>query len=275
MRTLTLLGLTSMVAAVLACGDSQGPGDGSGGDGGSPEPVFLKDIVVAHLPAPYYHFEYGSGGRISRVSFASGFVIYDVLYRDGRIVELRNNTAGNMDRLQYLYDAAARVATVNYVDPTGTVFARVRLTYDGEKLSRLDRERKLEAGFTVEKTLSFSYYADGNLLEIVDHRPAINGQEATTTVDRFEQYDTNINVEAFGLIHNDFGDHVVLLPDVQLQRGNPARETVTGGSTEYRFDYTYTYDEHHRPLAKGGTSTILTGPDAGRTFPISETFSYY
>lgn len=272
MRTPTLLGLTITVAAVLACGDSQGPG-GKPGDGGGPP--FLKDIVVANLPAPYYHFEYGPGGRISRVSFASGYVMYDVLYQFGRIAELRNNTAGNMDRLRYLYDAAGRVETVNYLDPTGTVFARVRLTYQGEKLTRLDRERKLGIGFTVEKTMSFSYYGDGNLEEIVDHRPAIDGQEATTTVDRFEQYDTSINVEAFGLIHNDFGDHVVLLPGVELQRGNPARETVTGGSTEYRFDFTYTYDEHNRPLAKGGTSTILTGPDAGRTFPISETFSYY
>ena len=275
MRTPTLLGLTITVAAVLACGDSQGPGEGSGVGGGGSAAVLLKDVVVAHLPPPYYHFEYEPDGRIKRVSFASDFLIYDVLYQDGRIAELRNDTAGNMDRLQYVYDAAGRVDTVNYVDPTGTVFAKVRLTYNGDKLSKLDRERQLEAGFTIEKTLSFSYYDDGNLEAIVDHRPAINGQEATTTVDRFEQYDNNINVDAFGLIHNDFFDHVVLLPDVQLQKGNPARETFTGGSTDYRFDYTYTYDEHKRPLTKGGTATILTGPDAGRTVPLHTGFSYY
>jgi len=268
MRTPTLLGLTITVASLLACGDGQGPG-------GGPGDALLKDVAVAHLPSPYYHFEYEPGGRITRVSFASDFLIYDVLYQDGRIAELRNNTAGNMDRLQYVYDAAGRVETVNYVDPTGTIFVKVRLTYDGDKLSRLDRERNLEAGFTIEKTLSFSYYDDGNLEEIVDHRPAINGQEATTTVDRFEQYDNNINVDAFGLIHNDFFDHVVLLPNVQLQKGNPAREILTGVSTNFRFDYTYTYDEHKRPLTKGGTATILTGPDAGQTFPLSTVFSYH
>ncbi len=123
--------------------------------------------------------------------------------------------------------------------------------------------------------MSFSYYADGNLQEIVDHRPAIDGQEATTTVDRFEQYDDNVNVDAFGLIHDDFFDHVVLLPDVQLQKGNPAREILTGVSVSYRFEYTYTCDEHKRPLTKGGTATILTGPDAGRTLPLSTVFSYY
>jgi hypothetical protein len=206
MRTPTALGFTITLAAVLACGDSQGP-DGGGG----PAAVPLKDVVVANLPAPYYHFEYEPGGRIKRVSFASDFLIYDVLYQNDRIAELRNNTLGNMDRLQYVYDAAGRVETVNYVHPTGTVFARVRLTYDGDKLSRLDRERYLDAGFTVEKTLSFSYDADGNVQEIVDHRPAISGrQDASTTFDRFEQYDDNVNVEAFSLIHNDFGDHVVL-----------------------------------------------------------------
>jgi hypothetical protein len=272
MRTPTLLGLTITVAAVLACGDSQGPG---GGDGGPPASVLLKDVDVTNLPSPYYHFDYGAGRQITRVSFASDFLIYDVLYQNNRIAELRNITAGNTDRLQYVYDRAGRVETVNYLHSTGTVFARVRLTYDGDRLTRLDRERDLGAGFTVEKTMSFSYYADGNLQEIVDHRPALNGQPETTTVDRFEQYDLNVNVDGFGLIHNDFFDHVVLLPDVQLQKGNPARETFTGGGTDYRFDYTYTYDENKRPLARQGTATILTGPDAGRTIPLSTVFSYY
>lgn len=270
MRTLTPLGLTIILAAVLACSDSEGPGRGN-----LPPPVPLKDIVVSHLPAPYYHFEYDSGGRISRVSFASDFLMYEVLYQEGRIAELRNITAGNSDRLEYLYDAVGQVATVNYVNPAGTVFARVRLTYTGDKLSRLERERKLLPGFTIEKTLSFSYDTSGNLQEIVDHRPALNGQVATTTVDRFEQYDDNVNVDGFGLIHNDFFDHVVLLPDVQLQQGNPAREIFSGGGVDYRFDYTYTYDQHRRPLTKGGTATILTGPDSGRVIPLSTVFSYY
>ncbi len=275
MRTSTLLGLTITVAAILACGDSEGPAGGSGGGGGGPAAVLLKDIVVTSLPSPYYHFEYEAGGRITRVSFASDLRTYDVGYLDGRIVELRNHTAGNMDRLQYVYDPAGRVQTVNYLDATGAVFTRVRLAYGGDRLSRLDRERKVQTAFTIDKTMSFSYYADGNLQEIVDHRPAIDGQAATTTVDRFEQYDENVNVDAFGLIHNDFFDHVVLLPDVPLQKGNPARETFTGGGTDYRFDYTYTYHEHKRPLARQGTATILSGPDAGRVIPLSTTYSYY
>jgi hypothetical protein len=271
MRTSTRLGLTFTIAAVLACGDAGEPEDG----GPPPAAVLLKDVVISHLPSPYYHFEYEPGGQITRVSFASDFLIYDVLYQDGRITELRNNTLGNMDRLQYVYDAAGRVETVNYLDATGIVFTRVLLTYDGDKLIRLDRERKLDPGFTIDKTMSFSYYADGNLEEIVEHRPALNGQEATTTVDRFEQYDDNVNVDAFSLIHDEFFDHVVLLPLVQLQKGNPALEILTGVNTNYRFAYTYTYDEQKRPLTKGGTATILTGPDSGRIVPLSTVFSYY
>lgn len=274
MRTPTPLALMFTVAAMLACGDSQGP---DGGSGGPPATVLLKDVDVTSLPSPYYHFEYGAGGQITRVSFASGLLIYDVTYQNGRIAELRNTTAGNTDRLQYVYDLAGRVATVNYIHSTGTVFARVRLTYDGDRLTRLDRERDMEAGagFAVDKTMSFSYYADGNLQEIVEHHPALTCQTEFTIVERFEQYDDNINVDGFGLIHNEFFDHVVLLPDVQLQKGNPARETLTGGGTDYRFDFTYTYDENKRPLTQQGTATILTGPDAGRVVPLQTAYTYY
>jgi hypothetical protein len=273
MRTSTLLGLLISAAAAGACGDSQGPNGGPWG--GPPPAVPLEDVTVTSLPAPYYHFEYDTAGRVSHVSFASGFLSYEVVYQNGRIAELRNNAVGNTDRLQYVYDALGQVETVNYLDPADSVFARVRLTYGAGRLTRLDRERSLAAGFTLEKTMAFSYDADGNLAAIVDHRPALNGQPASTTVDRFEQYDDQVNVDAFGLIHNDFFDHVVLLPGVQLQKGNPARETFTGGSEDYRFDYTYTYDAHNRPLTKGGTATILTGPDAGRAIPLHTAFSYY
>jgi len=64
MRTATALGLTITVAAVLACGDSQGP------SGGPSAAVLPQDVDVTSLPSPPYHFEYESGGRISRVSFA-------------------------------------------------------------------------------------------------------------------------------------------------------------------------------------------------------------
>ena len=63
-----------------------------------------------------------------------------------------------------------------------------------------------------------------------EHRPAITGlQDEQGSVVRFEQYDSGINVDGFDQIHDDFFDHLVLLPGVQLQQSNPGRETLSSG----------------------------------------------
>lgn len=274
MRTSRLLGLTLTAATVFGCSDSPVPTQ-PGGSG--PPPVLLKDMIVANLPSPYYHFEYAPSGQITRVSFASQFLDYSVRYENARIAELHDSAVGNFNRLQYVYDDSGRVDTVKYHDNTGALYARVVLTYAGNQLLRLDRSRVLDTlGLVLEKTMTFSYYPDGNVQDIVDHRPEVAGRQADgTSVDHFEQYDDNVNVDAFGLIHNDFFDHLVLLPNVVLQKGNPARETFTSADINYRFDYTYTFDGSKRPLTKGGTATVLSGPDSGQVIPLSTTFSYY
>lgn len=238
--------------------------------------VLLREIEIPNLPSPYYHFEYDEAGRVSFASFASGFTLYDVSYEDDRIKELANNTLGNRDRLEYSYDQAGRVGAISYVDSHGLVYALVSLSYDGPRLTKLERRRKINSAFVIEKTMSFSYYADGNLLDIIEHRPAITGrQEASTTRDRFEQYDDKVNVDAFGLIHNEFFDHLVLLPGVQLQKGNPGRVVRTGDGINYTVDYSYTYDANGRPTTKSGPLVYTSGPDAGRTFQVGSVFSYY
>src|SRR6185437_12506507 len=114
-----------------------------------------------------------------------------------------------------------------------------------------------------------------NLLQLVDHRPAVAGlQDETTSIDRFEQYDDGINVDGFSLIHNDFFDHLFLLPGVRLQKGNPGRETLTGDGENYRVDYVYTYDAAHRPLSKTGTLVITSGTNAGQTIQTQSLFTY-
>ena len=274
MRHQISLGLT-LVAALLAC--SGEPVTTAPAPPIPPVPaVLLREIVIPNLPSPYYHFEYDTAGRVRVASFASGFTTYDVMYEGGRIKEMANNTAGNRDRLEYSYDQAGRVGSIRYVDPNGQVYAMVSFLYDGQQLTGLERKRKVSSDFIIEKTMSFSYYPDGNLLEIVEHRPPIAGrQDETTTVDRFEQYDGKINVDGFGLIHNEFFDHLVLLPAVQLQKGNPGRETRTGDGLNYKVDYTYTYDDGNRPLTKSGVVVFTNGPDAGRIFQTQSVFSYY
>jgi hypothetical protein len=93
-------------------------------------------------------------------------------------------------------------------------------------------------------------------------------------VDHFERYDTGINVDGFSLIHNEFFDHLVLLPGVRLQVGNPAGVTRSGDGLNYHVEYIYEYDRDGRPLGKRGDVILLNGADAGRRFQTTATFKY-
>jgi hypothetical protein len=241
-----------------------------------PTSVLLKDIVIPNLPSPYYHFDYDAQGMVRSVSFASGLTTYNVTYAAGRISEIRNNTIANQDRLVYVYDDAGRVAAIRETDASGVVFTVLFFTYAGDKLIELERDQRVIGGFIIDKTMSFSYYPDGNLLELTEHRPAIDGLQPETTVkDKFEQYDNGINVDSFGLIHDDFFDHLVLLPAVQLQKSNPRRVTRTGDTDNYTVEYTYTYDAQSRPLTANGDLTFTTGSRSGQHFQVGSVFSYY
>ncbi|HET6769255.1 MAG TPA: hypothetical protein VFH08_17725 [Chitinophagaceae bacterium] len=239
--------------------------------------VLLQDVVVERLPSPYYHFGYDTAGRISFVSFASGLNMYDIIYNGDKISEMRNNTLVNKDRLQYEYDTEGRVSAINYANSTGMVYTKVHFAYAGQKLIKLERERKLGSGFTVDKTLAMSYYTDGNLMEITYHHPAtqFSGQIEFNWVVRFEQYDDKINTDGFDLLHSDFFDHLVLLPGVQLQKNNPRIEIRSGDGDDYTVDYAYTYNDRHAPLTKTGEFIYTSGPNAGQRFQTRSLFTYY
>jgi hypothetical protein len=267
----------AVLATVVACG-----GDSAVTDPGSAPPppakVLLKDVQVDRLPSPYYHFDYDAAGTITGVSFASGLTSYGVSYLGSRIKELQNNSLGNRDRLVYAYDSDGRVVGVRYVNSSGATFTIVIFTYDGDKLTEVERSRAVPGGFIIDKTMTLSYWPDGNLRELAEHRPAIDGvQGESNGVVAFEQYDTGLNVDGFGLIHDDFFDHFVLLPGVQLQKNNPGRETRTGDGLTYVVDYTYAYDGAGRPVTKTGDLLITggSGEDVGRRIQIGSSFTYY
>lgn len=258
--------------ALAACSDDASITD--------PDPIvppaaLLKDIVIPNLPSPYYHFEYDAAYRIRRASFASDARAYDVTWRGDRIEKLVN-TVGSRDTLLYNYDAAGHVGTVNQMDANGQVISITTFTYDGARLAKAERKVKVGSAFVVDRTLSFTYDAAGNVNDIVDDRPAITDHQAeSTTTEHFEQYDDKLNVDGFALLRPDFSEPLILLPGVQVQRGNPARETLTGDAVEYTATYTYTYDDRNRPLTKVGDVTFTSGPDAGRQFRTQSSFSYY
>lgn len=237
--------------------------------------VLLKDVVISNLPSPFYHFEYNAAGKVSFVSYASDFFRYDVLYNGDKISEMRNNILVNKDRLQYFYDNAGRVNSLTYADSTGLVYTKINLTYDGPKLIKLERERKLGADFIVDKIITMLYHPDGNLFYLAVHRPAIDGQAESTLIDRYEQYDDKINAEGSSLLHDEFFDHFVFLPAVQLQKNNPGKVTRIGNSNNYTIDFTYTYNDRGAPLTRSGDFVFTSGPNTGQRFQLSSTYSYY
>lgn len=237
--------------------------------------VLLKDIVIPRLPSPYYHFAYDATGRISNVSFASDLTMYTLSYENGRLSEMQNNILVNHDRLVYHYDDAGNVGQVDYVGSSG-IFTQVRFSYDGTKLVGVERQRKTASGFVVDKTMTMTYDADGNLSDLTDHRPAIDGvQPETTNIDHFENYDTGLNVDGFGLLHQEFFDHLILLPRVQLQKNNPRQITHSGDGDHYVVEYTYQYDGQKRPLNQAGVLTFTSGTQSGQQFNIGATYTYY
>ena len=238
--------------------------------------VRLKDVVIPSLPSPYYHFEYDASGRISFVSFASDARRYDVRYVDGRISEMRNNVLVNKDRLVYSRDDAGRVVEVHYLDVAGVLLARVRYDYLGDKLVAVKRERSILGRLVLDKTVALTYDAQGNLSDLAEGYPAIDGfQTAANFVDHYEGYDSGINVDGFTLLHTEFGDHFVLLPRVVLQTGNPARVVRTGDGLTYTIDYTYRYDAQNRPVATTGTLVVTGGGTVGQRFQVGSQFTYY
>lgn len=268
--------LVMLVATVSACAsDATAPITAPPPPPPPPVVTGLKEIVHSSLPAPYYHFEYDSTGRVRFASFASDFTRYDIVYAGSRISEMVNNILVNHDRLVYVYDDSGRVAVVREVDESGVLFELVVFTYDGQKLIGLERDRRVNGGFVIDKTMTLSYYPDGNLRELAQHRPAIAGfQDEQRYADLFEQYDTGINVDGFELLHDDFFDHLVLLP-VQLQKSNPRRVTRTGDGQNYVAEYTYAYDGSNRPLTRSGLVTFTNGTNVGRQFQTSSVLSYY
>lgn len=276
LRKASLIAL--VVSAAVACS-----ADLTTGTAVPPQPtptVLLKEIDVGNLPSPFYQFSYDAAGRVISASFA-GLRFYEVSYDGNRIAQVANYVPGNHDRVIYFYDGAGRVGSVRYVDSSGVTIGHVLFTYDRQQLASLVRDTRVAGGFVVDKEMFFAYDDNGNLAELDEHRPAISlGQQDVTQIFRFDDYDNRINVDGFTLIHDDFFDHLVLLPGVQLQRGNArhlriATRVDDGPFLTVDVIYTYVYDGAGRPVAKSGDVLLLNGPNAGERTQISSFFSYY
>jgi hypothetical protein len=239
--------------------------------------ILLKDITVPNLPAPYYHFEYNSDSLVTKANFASGFTNYDVLYAGDRILEMQNNIIVNHDTLRYVYDNAGKITSIKFINSDNVLYRNAYFTYSGNLIKEISWDRKQQDGrFLTDRTLSFSFYADGNVHTIAEHRPAMPGVEDYISLTTFEQYDDKTNVDDFSLIHDGFHDHLFLLQGFRLQKNNPGKEILSvNGTNLYTVDYTYTYDNDNTPSDKAGNLLYLSGQYAGRSFQTNTFYTYY
>jgi hypothetical protein len=264
--------LTAIIASTLvACSSDH--------IAGPPPPpttgVLLKDVVYTRLPSPYYHFEYDDAGNISTASFASGAATYSLHYQSDRIHDI-DVASGTVERMFYTYDDARRVVSIRDTDATGANAQLWFFTYNGQQLTTIERDRAVPGGYIIDLQMSFLYDAGGNLLELGQHYPPIDGlQTEQTLVDVFERYDDKVNVDDFDLLHPGFFDKLILLPGVKLQLGNPGRVVHLGDGDHYTVDFTYTYNDQKRPLTRSGTLLFQTGPNAGQSFAVDAAYSYY
>ena len=235
--------------------------------------VGIREIVHASLPSPFYRFAYDSTGRLESLSYASDLRQYEIVFHGKRMIAMQS-VGFLRDRLAYHYDALDRVRSVTYQDGMGRIYASISFTYAGNRLVGLERQRRIEGSFQLEKKMTFIYGADGNLAELTDERLPVGAQTAATLVDRFERYDTGVNVDDFTLVHSEFFDHPILLPGVRLQFGNPGAVTRSGSGLNYHIEYSYTYDSRNRPLARRGDLLFHNGVRAGERFQTSSTYTY-
>jgi hypothetical protein len=245
----------------------------------SPNPVkkiLLKDITIPHLPSPYYHFEYRTDSTVAKASFASGLNMYDVVYNGSMISEIRSNTFVNHDTLRYTYDNQGKVALIKFINDADVTYRLVFFTYNGQQLTGIEWDRKEgNVGYIIDRTLTLNYFTDGNVKEIKEHRPAIDGQPEANYVTQFDQYDDKMNVDDFTLWHDGFHDHLFLLPGMQIQKNNPRKEVRTGDGVNYTADYTYTYTNENTPLTKTGDVLFTQGSETGQRFQTNSSYSYY
>ena len=259
-----------MVVLLSSCEKDSAPDPG-------PPPAgkagLLKEIVIPNLPSPYFHFDYDNNGRISNASYASGLRSYTVTHAGHAIAELKSNTATNHDRLEYVNNEVGKADLIKYLDKAGNVYKMVNLMYQDGKLRLIEWERKVAAGFLPERTVSFIYDERDNLRQMTDHLHDVPGQQETTYVTDYLDYDDNLNVDGFSVFHRD-SDHLLLFAGVKLQKNNPRRVIFSGNGGGYTIDYTYTY--HNRaPVTRHGEALITEGQNAGQRFQTNATYSYY
>lgn len=235
----------------------------------------LKDVTIRNLPSPFYHFEYNDSGKITSLNYQSGLRVFDVKYDGEKIISMENTIdLVNKVQLEYVYINGELIA-IKVKNKDGVIRNCIISYNSSHQLQQIEWDvRDGNAGFLIEQTLTYSYWPDGNVMEVVTHNYPVAPQTESTYVELFENYDDHVNVDGFSLAHNSTHEPV-LLPGTKIQINNPGRIVHAGDGINYEINYTYTYDSKARPSIKTGDLLFTNGPNTGQHFETQSTFSYY
>jgi hypothetical protein len=236
----------------------------------------LKDVAIRNLPSPYYHFEYDDSGKITLFNYQSGLRIFDVTYDGEKIMSMENIVDPvNKVRLEYVY-INGELTAIKVKNKDGVVVRHCIISFNSShQLQEIEWDvSDGSTGFLIEQTLTYSYWPDGNVMEVVTHNYPIAPQTESTYVELFENYDDHVNADGLSLAHNSTHEPI-LLPGTKIQLNNAGRLVHAGDGINFEINYSYTYDSKGRPTVKTGDLKFTNGSNAGQHFETQSTFSYY
>jgi len=237
--------------------------------------ILLKEVIASSVPSPYFHFDYDNAGFVTHIDFASQLFSWQVQYKNNRVIRMINTNL-NRDTLEYTY-INNRVAFIRHTSAqNGRPLSRYDFTYDNTGLLQQMRQWAFPqpgADSILNRKVILLYDARGNLQEYEDYNLDNTNTLVLSSTITFTNYDEGINVDDFYLLKNFFDDFL-FLPQVKLQKNNPAHETIQTVSTDYAIDYTYQYNSSKLPVEKDYIISITRGTNTGQQYAEKDQFSY-
>ena len=232
----------------------------------------LKEVVAQRLPSPLYRFDYTDSGRTTSINFASGFFIYELQWKEGRLDKMINTF--NLNALVYSY-TNGQITRIREVRTNNTTAWNYSFSYNvDDQLKEVRWQRISNSGtdsFVYRKVL-LSYNNDRNLVRYDDYRDLTGKLEWVQTV-KFSNFDSGKNVDDFNIL-KEFDDNLLYLPGVKLQVNNPRDILVLGPQNDYAVTYTWQY-QNGLPVSKQNKTVQVRGKDAGMEAVNNTSYSYY
>jgi hypothetical protein len=236
--------------------------------------IRLKEVIEQGLPSPYYQFVYTDSGYVSHINFADGFITYAISYKNQRIYKMVNTRFN--EQLTYHY-TAGNVSYITQHNALGNKTRSYAMSYNSnKKLAEVKWYVFMNNGqdSLLQRKAVLTYDAKSNIVKNEDYRLNVNNEFKLSTTTKYSDYDDGINTDDRYLLKADFGGHLLYLPQVKFQMNNPHVVTITSADTEYRIDYTYTY-QNTLPVIKSGRMEQTRGSEAGKVFQFTNQYSYY